>query len=96
MWHHYGGDPVEIHTIAPDGPHRVAILGGKIDEGQRPQLLVPSETLQAAVPLGAGYSLCGCTVTPGFDFADFEMPTRGVLLERFPQYEAVIRRLTRG
>lgn len=83
------------HTIAPDGAHRVSILGGMVHEGQRPQLLVPSETFQAAVPRGTSFALCGCTVTPGFDFADFEMPTRGDLLKRFPLHEALIRRLTR-
>ena len=66
-----------------------------VHEGQRPQLLVPSETFQAAVPRGTSFALCGCTVTPGFDFADFEMPTRGDLLKRFPLHEALIRRLTR-
>lgn len=96
MWHHYGGDPLEIHTISPDGAHRVGILGGKVHADQKPQMLVPAGTLQAAVPLGPSYALCGCTVTPGFDFADFEMPPREALLRRFPQHQAVISKLTRG
>ena len=95
-WHHYGGDPVEIHTIAPDGAHQVAILGGNLDDGQRPQILVPADTLQAAAATGTRFALCGCTVSPGFDFADFAMPARDELLARFPQHEAVIRRLTRS
>jgi len=95
IWHHYGGETVEIHMIAPGGDHRVEILGGDVVEGERPQIVVPSETLQAAVTRGTSFALCGCTTTPGFDFADFSMPTRDELLGRFPQHENVIRRLTR-
>jgi len=95
VWHHYGGDPVEIHMIAPSGDHRVTILGPDVRRGERPQILVPAGTLQAAIPRGPRFALCGCTVTPGFDFTDFEMPTRGELVARFPRYEQVIRSLTR-
>ena len=95
VWHHYTGDPVQIHTIALDGEHRVELLGSDVQSGERPQIVVPAGTLQAAVPRGTRFALCGCTVSPGFDFADFEMPDRTVLLGRFPQHEGVIRRLTR-
>jgi uncharacterized protein len=96
VWHYYGGDAVEIHTITASGDHRVSILGADVASGERPQIAVPSGTLQAAVVRGSRFALCGCTVTPGFDFADFEMPTRDQLLARFPQHEQTIRRLTRG
>jgi predicted cupin superfamily sugar epimerase len=86
---------VEIHTLSPRGDHRVAILGGRLEEGERPQLVVPAGTLQAAEARGQRYALCGCTVTPGFDFADFAMPSRDALLAEFPRLEGVIRRLTR-
>lgn len=95
IWHHYGGDPVEIHTISPSGEHRVAVLGGRLEADERPQLVVRAGTMQAAVARGMRFALCGCTVTPGFDFADFDMPARHELLERFPQHEEIIRRLTR-
>jgi predicted cupin superfamily sugar epimerase len=95
LWHHYVGDPVELHTIAPDGEHRVAILGPDVRRDERPQLLVPAGTLQAAVPRGSGFALCGCTVTPGFEFADFTMPARDELVRRFPRSTDVILRLTR-
>ena len=95
LWHHYAGDPVEIHMIGSDGDHRVSILGADVYQGERPQILVPASTLQAAFARGPRLALCGCTVTPGFDFADFEIPTRGELLDRFPRHEQVIRRLSR-
>ena len=91
MWHHYGGDPVELHLISPDGKHRVEILGA-----EQPQVLVPAGTLQAARVRGTNHALCGCTVTPAFTFDDFEMPTRDELLARHPQNEEVIRKLTRS
>jgi uncharacterized protein len=96
IWHHYAGEPVEIHTISASGEHRVEVLGGDLEEGERPQLVVPAGTLQAAVPWGDTFALCGCTVSPGFDFADFEMPAREDLLRRFPRHGEVIRRLTRA
>lgn len=95
VWHHYGGDPVEIHQITPDGAHRVAVLGSRLDGGERPQIVVPAGAFQAAVARGTSFALCGCTVSPGFDFADFAMPPRDDLLARFPQHAEVIRRLTR-
>jgi predicted cupin superfamily sugar epimerase len=95
IWHHYAGEPVEIHTISASGEATMEILGARLEEGQRPQIVVPAGTLQAAVNRGRGFALCGCTVTPGFDFADFAMPSRDDLLTRFPQHENLIRGLTR-
>src|ERR1700759_2393702 len=80
-WHHYDGAPVELHTIDPAGSHGVALLGRDLARGERPQHLVPAGWLQAARPVGLlghepAYALCGCTVSPGFEFADFEIPSR--------------------
>ena len=41
------------------------------------------------------YALVGCTVAPGFDFADFEMPSRKQLLEQYPQHRDIIEKLSR-
>jgi uncharacterized protein len=95
VWHHYDGDPLELHTIDRTGLHAVVILGSRVTAGQRPQHVVPAGVWQAAVPLGDRYSLCGCTVAPGFDFLDFEMPPRRVLLEQFPLIKSVVEKLTR-
>ena len=96
IWHHYLGDAVEIHTLAGDGAYAVRVLGADLVAGHEPQLVVSAGTLQAAVPRGSGYALCGCTVAPGFEFADFAMPPRADLIRRFPAHADVIRRLTRG
>ncbi len=96
IWHHYAGDPVELDTIDRDGVHRVTILGPDIERGERPQVIIPAGTLQAAAVRGQRFALCGCTVTPAFEFSDFELPGRDALLAAFPRLEAVIRRRTRA
>ena len=95
IWHHYVGDPVELNTIDHDGAHRVTILGPDLARGERPQAIVPAGTLQAAAVRGDRFALCGCSVTPAFEFADFELPTRDELLAAFPRHKAVIRQWTR-
>jgi len=96
IWHHYAGDPVELHTIGGDGMHRVTILGPDVEQGERPQVIVPAGTLQAATVRGQRFALCGCTVSPAFEFSDFEMPTRDELLANFPALESIIRKWTRS
>jgi predicted cupin superfamily sugar epimerase len=95
-WHHYDGDAVDVHTIDEAGAHAVVRLGRDWNAGERPQLVVPAAVWQAAVPIGPAWSLCGCTVAPGFEFADFAMPSRADLVARFPQHHTLIERLTRG
>jgi predicted cupin superfamily sugar epimerase len=72
VWHHYAGAPLVL-TLSPDGHDAEAHhLGDALAAGQRPQLVVPAGWWQTATSLGA-WSLAGCTVAPGFDFAGFEM-----------------------
>ena len=59
-----------------------------------PQAVVPAGVWQAAEPESDAV-LCGCTVAPGFDFADFEMGTADALVRSFPEQEDLIRRLSR-
>jgi len=67
VWHFYRGAPLELKI-----GKETYVLGPDIDEAQLPQLVVPPGTWQAARSLG-DYTLVGCTVAPGFDFAHFEM-----------------------
>ena len=99
LWHHYAGDPLELHLLHPaDGAaparHHVVILGRELERGQVPHAVVPAGVFQAARTLGA-YSLMGCTVAPGFEFRDFSMPGRAELLGRFPDHAAIVERFTR-
>jgi predicted cupin superfamily sugar epimerase len=95
VWHHYDGDPLEIHTIDETGEYTLQILGKQYIEGQRPQIVVPAGVWQAARPRGSRGAFCGCTVAPGFDFNDFELPTREELQVLFPKHRGIIHSLTR-
>ena len=95
VWHHYDGDPVELHVFE-GRVHQVHRLGKDLARGDRPQHVVPAGAWQAAVPLGPRWSLCGCTVAPGFDFADFQMPPREQLLRLLPDHSPLVHRLTRA
>jgi predicted cupin superfamily sugar epimerase len=95
VWHHYDGDPLELHTIDEGGAYEVSRLGRDWRNGERPQQAIAAGTWQAAIPLGSRFSLCGCTVAPGFDFADFDMPSCIELAQRFPQHRTLLERLGR-
>lgn len=71
IWHFYGGAPLKLSVVREDGVRDV-ILGGDIAGGQTPQCVVPRRAWQAAESLG-DWTLTGCTVAPGFDFAGFEL-----------------------
>ncbi|HEY8578941.1 MAG TPA: cupin domain-containing protein [Beijerinckiaceae bacterium] len=72
VWHYYAGAPLVI-TVSPNGHDAAAAhLGPDLAAGQRPQIVVPAGAWQTAVSLGA-WTLVGCTVAPGFEFAGFEM-----------------------
>lgn len=98
VWHHYLGDTLELHCFDTAGQHRQVRLGTAIEQGERPQHVVEQHELQAArvLPGRYGFALCGCTVAPGFDFADFRMPGRVELLKQLPQHAELVTALTRA
>ncbi len=72
VWHFYAGAPLTL-SMSPDGKSRSDhVLGTDLASGQRPQIVVPSGHWQSARSLGE-WTLCGCTVAPGFEFSGFEM-----------------------
>ena len=72
VWHYYEGDPLELFMMDPDFDHIARHALGPVGEGVQPVTVVPAGAWQAARTLGV-YTLVGCTVAPGFDFADFEL-----------------------
>lgn len=76
LWH--GGDPIDV-SMTGGGGKRTVRLGGRIGEGERPQLIVPRGEWQSAdpVPGEAGYSFISCIVAPAFDFSGFELAEPG-------------------
>jgi predicted cupin superfamily sugar epimerase len=101
VWHFYAGAPLEVLAIAPDGELERTVLGPELARGERPQHVVRAgawfgSRVSPDAPRARGaWSLVGCTVAPGFDFADFEMGERAALVARYPRHEALIASLTR-
>lgn len=96
VWHFYAGAPLRVVQLGEHGARVDHLLGPALARGQRPQAVVPAGTWFGAHVEGDGaWSLVGCTVAPGFDFADFELGDRDALLARFPQHAELVRRLTR-
>ena len=81
--------------ILPDGTADRTVLGPDLDAGQKLQCVVPAGRWFGAYPEpGTEFTLAGCTVSPGFDFADFELAKRFELLRQFPQARELIEKLT--
>ena len=96
VWHFYAGSSLELHTLDLERGYEHVVLGTGIARGERPQLVVRAGVYQAARLARPGFALCGCTVAPGFDFADFEMPPRAELTSLFRPHSELIEVLTRG
>ena len=95
LWHFHAGGPLIVESIAPDGVAGRAALGPVAEAGQVFQHVVPAgHWFGAALERPDSYALVGCTVAPGFDFAELELARRDELLARFPQHRALIERLT--
>jgi len=96
-FHFYLGDPVEMLQLFPDGSGKVVMLGPDLLNGMHPQVVVPRGVRQGArlVP-GGGLALLGCTVAPGFEFADYEHARRDQLLRSYPAFHDWILALTVG
>ena len=90
------GDPVEMLQLKPDGSGEVVVLGHDIAAGMRPQHVVPGGVWQGSrLRAGGGYALLGTTMSPGFDYSDYESGTRENLAKLYPQHTAMIASLTR-
>jgi uncharacterized protein len=75
-WHWYAGAPLELEIAQNEGPIERVTLGNDLVSGERPQAVVPAHAWQAAQTVG-DWTLCGCTVAPGFDFSGFELAPQG-------------------
>lgn len=95
LWHFYMGGPLTVARVCQDGSVERAVLGGDAAAGQVPQHVVPAGSWFGAYPEpGTKFSFVGCTVSPGFDFADFELADSAALLEQYPGAKELIKKLT--
>ncbi len=101
VFHHYAGAAVEMLQLWPSGRVERVVIGTDLPAGQRPQVVVPKGVWQGSRMLPGedgpeSWALLGCTVSPGFEYADYETGTRAELAERFPEMRELIVALTRG
>ena len=97
MFHFYLGDPLEMLQLYPDGGSAVFTLGHGLEAGQQVQVLVPAGVWQGMRLIGSGQmALVGCTVVPGFDFADYHNASFAELAAKWPAQKERIRVLTRS
>ena len=95
VFHFYLGDPVRMLQLTPDGTGQAIILGSDILAGQQVQTCVPRGVWQGSVlEPGGRFALLGCTVAPGFDYADYEGGDRALLVKAYPRWTDLITRLT--
>ena len=95
IWHFYKGAPIRIFIIFRGGELRQYDLGSDPEKNQVFQALIPKGCWFAAKVIKPdSFSLIGCTVSPGFDFEDFEMGRLEKLSKLFPQHSQLIRQLT--
>lgn len=97
QWHFYDGSPLHIHVIDPMGNYKKHTIGNAVSENLFPQLIVEAgHWFASSVAKPNSYSLVGCTVAPGFDFADFELANKSQLTELYPQHRDVINKYCRA
>ncbi len=99
MWHFYGGSPTQMLLLYPDGHGETRIWGSDVLKGEEPQILVPRGTWMGARPIGDGktaYSFGGNTLSPGFEYDDYEPGYRDELTALYPKFAPEIAELTRS
>ena len=99
VWHFYGGAPLGLLLLYPDGKGRVVTLGGNVLGGEFAQFTVPAGVWQGGLPVArsaARYSFVGTQMAPAFDPTDFEIGYRDALTRQYPAFAKTIGRLTRS
>ncbi|MCI0453736.1 MAG: cupin domain-containing protein [Candidatus Dadabacteria bacterium] len=96
LWHFYEGSSLTIHIIDQSDKYLEIKIGRNIEDGEALQAVVKAGCLfGTTVNDKNSFSLVGCTVAPGFDFEDFETPSRNELLRKYPQHKKIVEMLTR-
>lgn len=95
IFHFYLGGPVRMLQLSPDGQGRTLVLGPDLKAGQQLQVVVPKGTWQgSSLEPGSAFALFGCTVAPGFEYADYDTGSRAALIAQYPAFAEMISKLT--
>jgi hypothetical protein len=96
IFHFYAGDPAEMLNLKPEGSGEVIVLGPDVTAGMRPQHVVPRGVWQGCrLAPGGEFALLGTTVSPGFEYADYEAGDRDALCRAYSDFKEMITALTR-
>ena len=96
LWHFYAGSALIVYVIDAEGNYSELHLGNGFEAGEVFQAVVKAGSwFGSRLKDSAGFALVGCTVAPGFDFADFEMAKRSELIASYPEHRKLIEELTR-
>lgn len=91
IFHFYLGDAVEMLKIADGGKTETIVLGTDLLKNQKPQVVVPKNVWQGTRLIEGGkFALLGCTVSPGFEFSDYQHGDRKLLIKQFPHLKQII------
>jgi uncharacterized protein len=95
VFHFYAGDPVEMLQLWPDCTGKILTIGNDLAAGHEPQIIVPAGVWQGCrLERGGEWALMGCTVAPGFEYADYQAGDRGELTAAYPKFAELIVSLT--
>jgi predicted cupin superfamily sugar epimerase len=95
IWHFYMGSTLKLHMISPEGNYSFVMIGNDFINDEIPQFTVSAQYYFAAEVLEKdAFSFSGCTVSPGFDFRDFVLPSCEQLSKEFPEHSKIIAQLT--
>ena len=96
IFHFYAGDPVEMLQLHPDGSGQTIVIGNDLSQGQRPQVVVKRSVWQGSrLAAGGRWALLGCTVSPGFEYEDYDSAGRDELSAKWPEFSELLAALTR-
>ena len=95
-WHFYSGDPILVYVISENGSLEIITLGSDFENGELFQYVVAANCWFASRPArGSDYCFVGCTVSPGFEFDDFELANVDALSSLYPNHRELIAELCR-
>lgn len=94
IWHFHFGGQGKIHFLFEDGSYDSKLIGADLEVGASLQVIIPKGTWFAAEVIEGDYILVGCTVSPGFEFEDFELANRQSLSSAYPAHQTLIARFT--
>jgi len=95
IFHFYSGTPLQVHILTKSGEYKSILLGDTTGKNPTFQLVInQGDWFASEVSQPNSYSLIGCTVSPGFDFTDFELATAKELINQYPDYQRLITRLS--